>query len=133
MNTSDKLRQLRQEVQALKLAFAQSATKLTLYTKTLDFTTSENVITFNGYPTTGQERVVVTFRSNRNANTVAKLEIDGDYSVVPIVRRVPFSGGARWVVSTAPRYASGGWQATHYHFVVQSLVNGNLEAKMIWQ
>lgn len=133
MNTSKKLRELRQEAQALKLAFAQAATKLSLFSKEFTFSTSENIQTTGGITVSGQERVVVTLTTRVGANTIAKLEVSGDYATVPIVRRVPFSGGARWVVTAPPKLSGGNWQATNYRFVVQSLVNGTLSARMIWQ
>lgn len=132
LTTSKIIKDLRQEYHAQKAAFEQSASNILLYTKSINFSTSQNEWTFyeqgGSFTSNEPERVVVTLATNTGSNTLAKLEISTD-GAAPIVRRVPFSGGARWVV-TAP--AKAGWSATNYNFVVQTLVNGTLTAKMIW-
>ena len=134
MNLSQKIKQLRNEYEAQKAAYEQSATKLTVATKNLTFSTSKNLLRYaNGginYEYEDQERVQVTPITN-SAATLAKLEISGNYATPPIVRRAPFSGGARWIVSSAPRFGSGGWEPTTYNFTVQTLVNGSLSAEMV--
>lgn len=130
------LKQLRREYWALKMAFAATATSIKLTTKTLQFSTSKNACRQSGggiaFDYEDNERVLLTLDTPSGANTLAKLEISGNYTELPIVRRVPYAGGAAWVVSNAPRYASGSWAATTYNFTVQTLVNGTLSAKMIW-
>lgn len=137
MDTQSKLEELKQEVRALKVAFQQSATKLNLITKQISFSTSKNTITQSsgGYDFSyeGQERVVVTLDTASGANTIAKLEISGNFDFAPIVRQVPYLGGARWVVSNSPKLSGTTWSATTYEFVAQTLVNGTLSAKMIWE
>lgn len=137
MTVSEIVRNLKRELAALKQTFRKSATSIPLYTKTLSYATSKNacrqVYSGTGFDYEDNERVVVTLNTSEGANTLAKLEIDGDYDIPPIIRRVPYSGGARWVVANAPRYSSGGWAPTHYNFTVQTLVNGTLAAKMIWE
>lgn len=132
MNLEKRIKDLRRELHALKAAFMASGTQINLFTKTLAYNTKENLVTEGGFTYDDQERVVVTFDTTEGVNTLAKLEISGNYDMVPVVRRVPYNGGAKWVVSSTPRY-SGGWQATSYNFVVQSLVNGTVSAKMIWE
>lgn len=134
LTTSKLIKDLRQEYHAQKAAFERSASNISLYTKSINFATSRNEWTFydqgGTFTSNEPERVVVTLATNTGSNTLAKLEIatDGD---TPIVRRVPFSGGAKWIV-TAPA-KTGTWAATNYQFVVQTLVNGTLTAKMIWE
>ena len=134
-NVSQIITELKQEIRALKIASAQSATRFTLQTKTLTFSTAKNAVTESGpdYSVTyeEQERVVVTLATAQGENTLAKLEISGDFSVAPIVRRVPFSGGARWVVTGPPKLSGAGWSPTTYNFVVQTLINGTLSAEMV--
>lgn len=133
MTTEQRIRALRIEANALKQAFMASATQINLITKNLAYSTKKNLINQGGFTYEDQERVVVTYASTEGVNTLAKLEITGDYDTVPIVRRVPYSGGARWVVSNAPKMGIGGWQATNYTFTVQAVVNGTITAKMIWE
>lgn len=138
MNTEKQLLKLEEEVKALKNAFQQTALQLPVFTYTLDFTTTVNNVTVkqSGYdPLTfeGASRVVVTFTSSFGANALATLEIDyddGGYGMSSLkCRRVPYSGGARWIVYND---ATGGG-TIDYKFVVHSAVQGTLGAKMIWQ
>ncbi len=136
MTVSQSIANLRREYHALKQAFQASATKINLITKTAQFSTSKNACNYNGgginFNYNDNERVVVTLATASGANTLANLEISGNYEQPPIVRRVPYSGGARWIVSNAPRQSDGNWAATTYNFTVQTLINGTLSAKMIW-
>ena len=137
MDTSIKMRELRRELQAQKLAYQRASSTLALYTKQLSYSTKKNLCHWHDsgsdFDYEENERVIVTLATTTGANTIAKIEIDGDYSTLPVVRRVPYIGGARWVVSTSPKYGGGGWQATNYSFTVQTLVNGTLSAKMYWE
>lgn len=131
-----KISNLERELKAMKVAFERSATKTNLITKPISFNTKENLITLSGqYPFSQDdlERVVVTLSTSSGANTIAKLEISGNYDTLPTVRRVPFSGGARWVVTNSPRQSGGSWTPTTYNFTVHSLVNGTINAGMIWE
>lgn len=134
---SNIIHELRREYQEQKVAFERSATQFNLFTKTLNFATSANICRYSeggiSFDYEDNERVVVTLSTSSGANTLAKLEISGDFSTPPIVRRVPYSGGARWIVSNTPRDLRGSWAATNYTFVVQTLVNGTLSARMIWE
>lgn len=134
-NTEVTIQKLEEEVKALKNAFSQTALQLPVFTYTIYFTTTVNQITIQepGYPSftfDGSGRTVVTFDSAAGVNTLAFLEIeydDGGYGMSDTkVRRVPYSGGARWIV-----YDMGG--QIDYKFVVHSAVQGTLGAKMIWQ
>ena len=131
------LKQLRREYWALKMAYEATATNIKLTTKTLQFSTSKNACHQSGggisFDYADNERVLLTLDTPSGANTIAKLEISGNYTDLPIVRRVPYAGGACWVVSNAPLTSGGAWQSTTYNFTVQTLVNGTLSAKMIWE
>lgn len=134
INTEIKLRNLQKEARALKATFEQAAGKLPLITKTLSFSTSRNAVTENGFTYDDLERAVVTLATASGANTLAKLEVSGNYDTLPVVRRIPFSGGARWIVTTNARIDSSyNWTPTTYQFAVQTLANGTLTAKMIWE
>lgn len=133
MNTEQRLRELKRELQALKATFLASATQINLFTKTTSFDTKKNSVTVSGFTYEDQERVVVTFTTTEGVNTLAKLEISGNYDLLPYVRRVPYANGARWVVSNAAKMPGGSWTATHYDFTIQSLVNGTATAAMIWE
>lgn len=136
MTVSQIIANLRREYHALKQAFQASTTKINLMTKTLQFSTSKNTCNYSGggisFNYEDNERVIVTLTTASGVNTLANLEISGNYDQPPVVRRVPYSGGARWVVSNAPRQSGGNWAPTTYNFTVQTLINGTLTAKMIW-
>lgn len=132
------LKTLRREYWALKTAFAATATNIPLTTKTIDFSTNQNRCHYvtSSYDFYGDEveRVVVTLTTKTGANTFAKLEISGNAAdAYPTVRRVPFQGGARWVVSNGPRYDGGNWAPTNYTFTVHTMLDGELSAKMAWE
>jgi len=139
--TSKKLKDLRMEVQAQKIAFQRAATKLNLYTKTITFNTKKNACTWTEtnppftFDYEDNERVVVTLTTPSGVNTLANLELVGNYDTLPTVERVPYSGGARWHVTTSPRYNwdDHTWLPTTYTFTVQTLVNGTLSAAMYWE
>ena len=140
--TSQRLGIIRRELQAQKAAFRRASTNLQLYTKTLTFQTSKNECHFKDtnppvfeYDYEDNERVVVTLTTPSGYNTLATIEISGNYDVMPVVKRVPFTGGVRWYVSTSPRYNwdDHTWLPTTYNFTVQTLINGTLSAKMYWE
>lgn len=164
MRADSQIKQLEQEIKALKASFEQSASMLTVYTEEISFQTSMNVTNFtnsgsynplewqtlvsmNRLPDGTRfstETIEVTFRCDAGINTFATLEIDklnGDESGLRAIsmRRVPYNGGARWIVTAAPNATLIGttgyynWEPTLLNFAVQSAVKGTLEAKMIWQ
>lgn len=128
---------LRREFHALKQAYQATATKVNLVTLPLNYSTKRNACNYAGgginFNYDDNERVVITLTTAAGVNTLANLEISGNYDQPPIIRRVPYSGGARWIVSNAPKQSGGNWTATNYQFAVQTLVNGALSAKMIWE
>lgn len=79
------------------------------------------------------EAVVVTLETTAGTNTLAILELTTNGTYMPVIRRVPYTGGARWVVTAPPRYSGGNWQPTTYNFTVQTLVDGTLSAGMRWE
>lgn len=131
---------LQTEIEAQKATFEKMALQMPIFTKSIDFTTSANSMTIR-YPDSttysfdGNERVVVTFTTSRGSNTLATLEMTTDGTKAELkTKRIPYTGGARWVVYDIPNYNSGGNRIdTHYTFTVQSAVDGTLGAKMIWQ
>lgn len=133
---SAEIARLRRECSALKQSFEVAGTTLPLTTESINFSTSENKCRRSGggldYESAELERIVVTLTTTSGVNTIAKLEVacSGD---TPNVRRVPYSGGARWIVSGAPPLDNNSnWHSTAYTFVAQTLVAGTLTARMIW-
>lgn len=137
MTISQIVSNLRREFHALKQAYQATATKVNLITKTASFSTKRNACNYSGegisFGYEDNERVVVTLETASGANTLANLEISGNYAQPPVFRRVPYAGGARWIVSNAPRQSGGSWASTTYQFNVQTLVSGTLSAKMMWE
>lgn len=138
------LKKLEEEIRAQKTAFEKMGTQMPVFTKSVDFSTLANPMRIDygdgsePYEFDGNERVVVTYATSRGSNTLATLEmtIDGFRNSLK-VKRVPYTGGARWIVYNTPTYAEvgGNYQrvATNYTFTVQSAVDGTLDARMIWQ
>lgn len=163
MSVETQIEELKNEMAALKTSFNQVSMSLDVYTTSLEFSTSPNQIQWNSnnldqtkpcylfsldgtsdlqgnHNSYGRERVEVTFDCDAGINTFASLEIDlidaNDWAVW--VKRVPYSGGARWIVLlTDNAVLSGGvwqsWKANVVKFTVQSAAPGTLGAKMIWQ
>ena len=133
------IKKLQEEIEAQKAVFEKTALQLPVVTKTISFTTKANPmnIDYGGgttYSFDGNERVVVTFATSRGSNTAAVLEMTSDGIMADLkVKRVPYAGGARWVVYSMPNYSEGNRIDTHYTFTVQSALDGTLEAKMIWE
>lgn len=133
MTVEQQIRNLDREMRALKAAYQTAGSRLNLITKTLSYSTQENRVNEGGFIYDDLERVVVTLETDRAIPTIAKLELSGNFDTLPTVRRVPYATGARWVVTTNARTVGGSWAATTYNFTVQTLVNGTLSAKMIWE
>jgi len=168
MSTESEIQKLEREVEELKASFAQSASTMRTNTTMISFQTQANLCTKDGrnvsYPT-GQEwtRVLiemsfhddgseiyyctecveVTFTSDNGTNVLATLEVNVLNVEYPNVRttRVPFNGGAKWILHIGPNvtsHSSGGtirywtWEPTRLQIAVQSNTTGRLEAKMIW-
>lgn len=162
MRVDEQLQKIEQEIESIRAAFAQNASTMTIYTTTLDFTTSKNTTNWSNsgaynplewepltsmFQTSGGEKfdtetIEVTFDCAAGINTFANLEIDfADVSpgwAVISSRRVPYSGGAKWLVTTQPNFSGPGpgqyvWLPTELRFAVQSAAQGTLTARMIWQ
>lgn len=140
--TSQRLKTIRLELQAQKVAFAQLSSTLPLHTENLTYNTKKNAchvhdLWYPGsdYDYDGYEQVILTLDTPAGENTLASLEITGNYDLLPTVRRIPYTGGARWSIISSPRFNPGdhSWLATTYNFTVQTLVDGTLSAKMIWE
>lgn len=166
MRTEKEVEKLEGEIKAIKASFQQSASMMEVYTASCNFSTSPNVITWNGnghwtplhytwldtlYGQTvdgsgnttgyGRERIIVTFTCTGGINTFASLELEpidmNDGTVW--IKRIPYSGGARWVVYLNPNGVYNGqgvwqsWKANKLKFYVQSAMAGTVGAKMAWQ
>lgn len=140
-NIQEQLSKLEDEVKALKTIYAKNATNLPTFEKYLRFSTSENKCTQeergNSYSYSGNERVIVEFRTVNGLNTIADLEFDwsqGGDTTMPKCHRIPFNGGVAWEVSAqANRDSNYNWVTTTYDFNVNSVVDGTLTARMVWQ
>ncbi len=135
----NELTKLENEIIAQKATYEKMATQMPVFTKSVDFTTLGNSITMDQgggstFTFDGNERVEVTFNTSRGSNTLAVLEMTSDAIKADLkVKRVPYNGGAKWIVYDIPNYNNGNRVDTHYTFTVQSAVDGLLGAKMIWQ
>ena len=158
------IQQLKQEMKAIKASFEQSASMLNVYTVELSFQTSMNVTNYTNSSSYNPlewttlmameslpngtkfdtETIQVTFKCDAGVNTFASLEINklnGDNAGLRTIscRRIPYSGGARWLITVAPNATLIGttgyynWEPTRLKFAVQSAAKGTLEAKMVWQ
>lgn len=125
MNVERQLKKMEEETRAIKASFEQAAAMMDVYSTSIQFSTSPNIIHWNGHghfspdqyeylaalrggtsdldgnhTGYGQERVVVTFDCDKGQNIFASLEIDlidsGSWAVW--CRRITYAGGARWVV-----------------------------------
>lgn len=140
--TSQRLKAIRRELQAQKIAYSQGTLSLPLHTISQTFSTKKNLchvhdLWYPGsdYDYEGYEQVIVTLNTPTGENTLATLEMTGDYLESPTVRRLPYLGGARWSVITSPNYIwiDKTWIPTNYNFTVQSLVDGTLDIRMVWE
>lgn len=162
MRIEKQLAQLEEEIKAIKASFAITAASTPVQTKTITFSTSANIINWsNSSPYSpldwetlvalpkatngdcyGVEEVQVTFDCSSGSNTIASLEImeiDTTSGLMIISsRRVPYSGGARWIITISPNVTlqdSGyyTWAQSTIEIAVQSMLPGTLGAKMLWQ
>ena len=88
-SVSKKIQNIKRELQALKIGFARSARQIPLTTKTLTFDTKKNACDMSGIPYEGDERVIITLDTAQGANTLAILEISGNFEIAPVVNRLP--------------------------------------------
>ena len=132
------IKKLEDELAAQKAIYEKMATQMPIFTKSVNFTTKANPMTLTSggtsYNFDGNERVKVTFDTSRGSNTVATLEMTTDGLKADLkIKRVPYTGGARWIIYDMPNYDNGNRIDTHYSFTVQSAIDGTLEAKMVWE
>lgn len=161
MSVEKDIEKMEQEIKALKASFEQSASMMKIYSTQITFSTSMNSVTYSNPSYNplqweslvsmpridanthcGVETIVVTFTCSGGINTFATLEIEELVATsglgVITTTRVPYNGGARWLVTAQPNVTlqpSGWytWQPTKLRFVVKSAVEGQLGAKMIWE
>ena len=138
MNLEKELSKIEKEIRDIKNAFEQTARQLPVFTYSVDYSSPNNhmKITYQGGTSYEMDnlpsRTVVTFDTATGSNTLATLEMQIQGEIVQMgmgnycARRVPYSGGARWIVynSSTP---------TNFTFVVHSAVRGTLGVKMIWE
>lgn len=165
MSVEQEITKLEQELKAIKTSFEQSAAMMKVNKVQMRFSTSANFIQWNphgnwepfkyepldslaastsdssgnhtGY---GNERVVITFNSEKGQNTFASLElnlIDAKGWAV-WQKRVPYSGGARWIINLLPNVYQDEqyewhWEPNVLDIAVESSFPGTLGAKMIWE
>ena len=156
----NQLQKLEQEIESIRTAFSQNASTMTVYTSTIDFTTSENITNWSNSGSYnplqweplasmektasgdrfGAETIEVTFSCNAGINIFANLEIKfvdvKEGLAVLNCRRIPYSGGARWIVTVQPKstmdgYGNYTWLPSKLKFAVQSAAQGNLTARML--
>lgn len=166
MSSTDKqIQKLEDEIKALKASFQQSAVMMNIYTTDIQFDTAMNVTNWSNSGSYNPlqwgtlvamytlqngtrfdtETLEVTFTCADGYNTYATLEVD---DITPgketsffrfYYHRVPYNGGARWIVSVAPNADLVGgtgyytWAKSTLRFAVQSPAKGTLGVKMIWQ
>ena len=161
MSVEQQIEKLNQEIKSVKTSFEQSANMMKIYTTEITFTTSMNRIVFsNASPynpfdwvslvslpkisatdNCGNEPIVVTFDCEKGINTFATLEVKTANELQGLrniqLRRLPYSGGSRWLVVSSPKVTTheqyNTWEPSVLQFVVKSAVQGQLRAKMIWQ
>ena len=128
MSTDEWIAKLEAESKALKVSFDRSANSLLLKSQSLDYQTVRNQITINtsngSFVVDDAERVLLTFDTISGVNTIAKLELSTDNRLArPYVRRLPYSGGARWSITCAARNP---YAPTNITFTVRSMIEGIL-------
>lgn len=128
------LSQLERESDALKQSFQQSATSVNFIMQEISYTTQRNPLTITNQwgtnTTNGPERTIITFSTSSGANTVVKIEMTSSQTLAPLVRMVPKSGGAQFMITNNPDTDSGGnWRATNYTFRVYSFIDGSLSVR----
>lgn len=164
MNVEKETQKLERELKAIKTSFEQSAATMKIYKTQIRFSTSPNQVRWNSnghweplkyepldslagltsdssgnYTGYGHERIVVTFDSEKGQNTFASLELNlidfRNWIVWP--KRVPYSGGARWVVDLHPNVYQDEqyvwhWKPNILDIAIESSFPGVVGAKMIW-
>lgn len=132
MSVENWLAKLETEAAAMKQGYQRPANTIPVLQNSLTHSTVKNTLIF--YSPSGDnvfnspERIIVTFATTSGTKTLATLELTSNSSFKPKVRRIPYTGGARWIV-TAPAKGQGtSWEATEYNFTVESMIDGTLSA-----
>lgn len=133
MTAEDWVAKLEAESRALKSAFDRNANSLLLKSYSTAYATVRNQVTINYSGGSSQqddaERVIVTFDTAAGVNTIAKLELTTDNQYArPYVRRLPYTGGAKWSVTCSPKNP---YSPTNINFTVRSLVAGVLKTSEV--
>lgn len=142
-NIEKLLRALENEISAQKAALEMSAVTIPTVTKTASIQTTQNHISADftdpsgehySYTMNAAERIEVTFDTARGSNTIATLGVNANYpDAAPRIQRVPYTGGARWIVTGQPHVdTSSGqvvWSPTTYDFSVTSMLDGILSVR----
>lgn len=136
MNTEQQTAKLENEIKALKVGFEQTALTMPIVTKTASIATTRNKLdikytdpygTTYEYDENGAERILVTFTTSRGSNTIACLEVNVDHAdASPVVQRIPYNGGAKWIITGQPYMIYPNWYSTEYTITVHSMVDGSL-------
>lgn len=139
MNTEQQIARLENEIKALKAGFERSALTMPIYTKTTSISTTSNKLdikytdehgTTYEYDENGAERILVTFTTARGSNTIACLEVDvSNTDASPVVQRIDYPGGAKWIITGQPHMVYPNWYSTDYTITVHSMVDGTLTAE----
>ena len=138
MNVEQQIEKLESEIKALKTGFEQTALTIPVVTKTTSITAAQNKLdvkyTYGGttyeYDENAAERLLVTFTTSRGSNTIAVLEVQADHTdASPVVQRIKYSGGAKWIITGQPHFSGQTWQATSYTITVHSMVDGTLSVE----
>ena len=160
MSVENQVERLEQESEALKVSYEQSASELSLYTYETVFSTTMNGITctlpssydpevwwlppakLDSDTRIGDELVEVTFDSDEGINPFAMLEMEdasaNERNDFITTTRVPYNGGARWIVELSPSIEPVGstgyysWKPNVIRFVVKSFARGRIGVKMAW-
>lgn len=93
------LTKLEVEADARKVAFERAPYTLSVSTSTETAVTTANTVTFNGEAWSSPSYYYcakeVTYTTYSGANTIAKIATDQENARI---RRVPYAGGAKWIV-----------------------------------
>lgn len=162
MRIDQQVQKIEEEIKEIKSSFEHNANSMQVYTSKLVFTTSKNVTNWSNSGAYSpleweplismfgesngdkfdHETIELTFDCAYGINTFANLEMRfvsvSSGFVVATTRRVPYSGGARWLIIVQPKATSDSlgyytWYPSTIEFAVQSAAQGTLRAKMLWQ
>lgn len=163
MSVEKQMSQIEEEIKAIKDSFEQSASSMKIYTNETTYQTKANTMRISNSGTYnplqwsriisipqdvygnwfGPEIVVVTFDCPAGNNTFASLELSKEPLAAldsTSVRRVPYAGGAKWLIEVQPNVDSDPdhssyylWNPTTLNIAIQSASEGVIGVKMIWE